>query len=252
MKKNHLHCTRAPSTRQKIQVVPFQAGGDPRQVSTPIEGAVNTPPHTESSDSEDDQEIEQETLVENPSDQEDQDNLPSDEESSETEESSESEDSVVNEDIVQNPVIIAQPAIMAGHNQAKRQFMVPTKYKGTLDEDASEWIQRYESTGLYNRWEPEDLAANLGMYLEDSARKWFLCTTLPEQWEDTPEIVGVAAAQDIVEVLAVAAIIGIKTRFLQEFQRENYALFQEAKLRNRDQGVEEETSRYYYDVIDFF
>ena len=137
--------------------------------------------------------------------------------------------------------------MMAG--QAKRKFVAPPKFKGTLDEDASEWLQRYESTGLYNRWEPEDLATNFGMYLEDSARKWFFCSTLPALWNDTPEVIGVAAAQNVAVVLAVAPVNGLKTVFLKEFQRENYALFQEAKLRNRDQGIEEETSNYYYDVL---
>jgi len=106
---------------------------------------------------------------------------------------------------------------MAGQNQAKRQFIAPSKFKGTLDEDASEWLQRYESTGIYNRWQPADLLTSFGMYLEDSARKWFNCTTLPEQWEDSPEVIGVAAAQNIVEVLARAEIKGFKTIFLQEF-----------------------------------
>jgi len=103
--------------------------------------------------------------------------------------------------------------------------------------------------GQYNRWGPEDLAANFGMYLEESARKWFICSTPPNQWENIPEVLGVLAAQNVVEVVAVAGVIGLKTKFLQEFQRENYGLFQEAKLRNREQGIKEETSRYYYDVI---
>lgn len=138
---------------------------------------------------------------------------------------------------------------MATQMQAKRQFILPSKFKGTLDEDASEWIQRYESMGLYNRWEPADLAANFCMYLEDSARKWFFCSTLPAERNDTTEVIGVAAAQNVAEVLAVAAVNGLKTMFLKEFQRDNYALFQEAKLRNRDQGIEEETSNYYYDEL---
>ena len=87
------------------------------------------------------------------------------------------------------------------------------------------------------------------MLLEDSARKWFTCTTLPAEWNDTPEVIAAAAAQNVPEVRAAPAVKGLKTIFLQEFQHENYALFQEAKLRNREQGVEEETSKYYYDVL---
>lgn len=133
--------------------------------------------------------------------------------------------------------------------QPKRQFVLPPKFRGTSDEDAFEWLDRYESTGQYNRWEPADLAANFGMFLEDSARKWFICTTLPNFWNDIPEIIGVAAAQNVEAVVAAPAQQGLKTKFLLEFQRENYALFQEAKLRNRDQGIEEETSKYYYDIL---
>jgi len=74
-------------------------------------------------------------------------------------------------------------------------------------------------------------------------------TALPAEWNDTPEVIAVAAAQNVLEVRAAPAVKGLKTIFLQEFQHENYALFQEAKLRNREQGVDEETSKYYYDVL---
>jgi hypothetical protein len=37
---------------------------------------------------------------------------------------------------------------------------------------------------------------------------------------------------------------------LKEFQQQNYRLFQETRLRNRVQGIEEATTNYYYDVID--
>jgi hypothetical protein len=43
---------------------------------------------------------------------------------------------------------------------------------------------------------------------------------------------------------------GLRTVFLKEFQQKNYKLFQETRLRNRIQGIEESTTNYYYDVID--
>ena len=125
----------------------------------------------------------------------------------------------------------------------KISFMNPPIFKGTNFEDALDWIERYEAIGQYNRWENEQLAANFGMYLDGPARKWFLCNTatLPNHWPPR----------------AVAAVLGVnqpdapglRSRFLSEFQQENYALFQETKLRNRVQGEHEEASTFYYDVL---
>ena len=131
----------------------------------------------------------------------------------------------------------------------KRQFIIPRKFRGTGDEDASEWMELYESIGQHNRWGAVDLAANFGMYLDSSARQWFRCTTLPAEWNDTVEVIGVPAQGLVPEVRPVAAATGLKTRFLLEFVQEKYSLFQESKLRNRMQGPDEPTSNYYYDVI---
>ena len=46
------------------------------------------------------------------------------------------------------------------------------------------------------------------------------------------------------------AEFGLRRVFLGEFQQENFTLFQEAKLRNRTQGIDEGTANYYYDVLD--
>ena len=133
---------------------------------------------------------------------------------------------------------------------ANRKFVCPPKFSGAYEEDALEWLERYETTGTYNGWQPNDLAANMGMYLDGAARKWYLCTkpTLPTDWTDTPAVAGNANA--VPPIVAANAIAGLKTRFLQEFRHENHSLFQEAKLRNRVQGIDETTSNYYYDVLD--
>jgi hypothetical protein len=47
-----------------------------------------------------------------------------------------------------------------------------------------------------------------------------------------------------------SAETGLRTVFLKEFQQQNYKLFQETRLRNRIQGIEESTTNYYYDFID--
>ena len=100
----------------------------------------------------------------------------------------------------------------------KISFMNPPIFKGTNFEDALDWIERYEATGQYNRWENEQLASNFGMYLDGAARKWFLCNTatLPNHWPPR----------------AVAAVLGInqpdtpglRSRFLSELVTELRAL----------------------------
>ena len=132
----------------------------------------------------------------------------------------------------------------------QRKFVSPPKFRAGQDEDALEWLERYEATGAYNQWQNDDLATNFGMYLEGAARKWFVCTTLPNDWGDTPAAPGIPAQNGQPAVNPTPIIHGLRSRFLQEFQEENYALFQEAKLRNRVQGLEEPTTSYYYDVID--
>ncbi|KZR95466.1 Uncharacterized protein APZ42_010812, partial [Daphnia magna] len=46
------------------------------------------------------------------------------------------------------------------------------------------------------------------------------------------------------------AVPGLRTRFLTEFQSQHYSRYQEARLRQRKQGIEESGIEYFYDVID--
>jgi hypothetical protein len=119
---------------------------------------------------------------------------------------------------------------MARRPQMK--FKTPPVFYGKSDEDALQWMERYESIGDYNRWTNDDKAHYFQMSLEDASLKWFKCTNLPQNWEDFgPDNPG------------------LRTRFLQEFQQENYRVFQESKLRNRIQGLNEPATEYYYDVL---
>ena len=125
------------------------------------------------------------------------------------------------------------------------KFIAPPTFCGLPNEDASDWISRYESIGQYNRWADADLRANFPMYLDGTARKWYRClAAIPAGWADTqPQPANPAdPLPDLVE--------GLRTQFLREFQQENYALFQEKKLRSRVQGMEEPTTSYVYDVLD--
>jgi hypothetical protein len=83
------------------------------------------------------------------------------------------------------------------------------------------------------------------MYLDGAARKWFFCSVVPVDWTDLPirPDPGNAGAN-------LPATTGLRTTFLREFQQANFAVFQEAKLRNRAQGLDEPTTSYYYDILD--
>lgn len=82
------------------------------------------------------------------------------------------------------------------------------------------------------------------MNLDGAAWKWFLCSEAPTEWENTP---AVAAAPRIAAFLAVP---GLRTRFLEEFQKQHYKRYQETRLRHRKQGIKESRIEYFYDIID--
>ncbi|XP_045034364.1 uncharacterized protein LOC123475563 [Daphnia magna] len=125
------------------------------------------------------------------------------------------------------------------------KFLSPKVFKATPEDDAFDWLERYESTGAYNQWGDTELRANFSMYLDGAARKWYLCSTLPTEWRDLPIRPGVG-----LNAADLPAVTGVRTLSLKEFQQQNYKLFQETRLRNRVQGIEEATTNYYYDVID--
>lgn len=118
----------------------------------------------------------------------------------------------------------------------KLKFKPPPVFSGKAEEDAADWLDRYEETGQYNRWEDEDLHANFGMYLEGTARKWFRCIEVPEEWAD--------------DGIGAAVVRGLRSMFLEEFQSESNARYREVKLRNRKQGLAESGVDYYYEIID--
>ena len=126
---------------------------------------------------------------------------------------------------------------------ARVKFLSPPVFKALPSEDALEWIGRYETTGAYHGWGVAEFRQHCGMYLDGAARKWFFCATHPTLWLDTPAGVNAAGA-------ATPAVTGFRTHFLNEFQPDNYLLFQETRLRSRVQGIDEPTHNYYYDVLD--
>ncbi|KZS02316.1 Uncharacterized protein APZ42_000692, partial [Daphnia magna] len=81
------------------------------------------------------------------------------------------------------------------------------------------------------------------MYLDDTARNWFLCARIPNDWEDTTAQPAAGGNP------ATPAVTGLRSMFLKEFQPDNYGLFQETRLRSRTQGMDEPIVRYYYEIL---
>jgi hypothetical protein len=81
-------------------------------------------------------------------------------------------------------------------------------------------MERYELTGRYNHWDAAEMRANFVIYLEGTARKWFLFTNVPADWED----------QVTVAATAIPFVAGLRTVYIQEFRQDNFTLIQEAKL----------------------
>ena len=130
-------------------------------------------------------------------------------------------------------------AVMA----AQHKFIPPPCFSAKVGENAVDWLERYELTARYNHWGNQEMRNNFVMYLEGTARKWYLFSNLPGNWEDQ-EAVPAAAG-----VAAVPFMAWLRTVFLQEFKQDYFALIQEAKLRQRVQGEEEDAASYYYDIL---
>lgn len=126
-----------------------------------------------------------------------------------------------------------------------QKFIAPPVFSASPEEDAVDWIERFELAAAYNRWSDADQARNFVMYLEGPARKWFLVNTHPNHWEDLP------ARPDPTDPTLphLPAESGIKTQFSAAFQQANFSLLQEAKLRQRTQGNEEDVVSYFYDIV---
>ncbi|KZS02356.1 Uncharacterized protein APZ42_000633, partial [Daphnia magna] len=126
---------------------------------------------------------------------------------------------------------------------AVRKFISPPIFRGSPTEDARQWLERYETISTHNGWDNADKRNNFSMYLDDTARNWFLCARLPNDWEDTPAQPAAGGNP------ATPLVPGLRSVFLKEFQPDNYGLFQETRLRSRTQGVDEPTIRYYYEIL---
>ena len=95
-------------------------------------------------------------------------------------------------------------------------------FHGTREEDAADWLKRFEEITEINRWEAHRLSY-VRPYLEGTARKW-LSVTKPTSWED------------------------FRRKFLDVFTQD-FRFRLKARLRARRQGSSEPLITYFYDVL---
>ena len=56
--------------------------------------------------------------------------------------------------------------------QAKMKVLSPPTFHGKPDEDALDWLDRYEKLAGYNHWRHTDKHSNFVLFLEGNAGKW--------------------------------------------------------------------------------
>ena len=122
---------------------------------------------------------------------------------------------------------------------AQTKFIQPPLFAGKEEEDVTEWMDRYEKIGNYNRWGDAEKRAHVELSLTGAAQKWFSykgkAGQLATDW-------GTAAGPPVV--------IGLKDQILRQFTPANRDQYNETRLRERKQGPEESTVEFFYDVLD--
>ena len=100
-------------------------------------------------------------------------------------------------------------------NHGSHLFQSPPTFRGNPDEDALEWLERYETVDRYNRWRSEDLRLNFIVSLDGAALNRFRCVgTVPTTWEDVPAQLPARSGGS-----GVGEKIGLRSLFLREFQQ---------------------------------
>ena len=113
--------------------------------------------------------------------------------------------------------------------------MRPKIYPGGRDDDAHQWVTRFEKAATFNGWGPADIVACFPAYIDGTAYRWYRCMRdPPATWEDL-----------ITEGRPNQP--GLKTRFLKQFQIEDYKEFLETKLESRKQKEGESLTGYIFE-----
>jgi len=212
-------------TKEKNQVV----GGNPLVT----EGIENQAVEENPLEEEDTEDIQESVLEQGPGDNQGDDNSEDGEDEGNGEENSSESESESSED---NTEI---------HDMARVKLQTPPTFYGKPEEDAQDWADRYEMIGAYNGWNDADLKKYFIIHLDGPARKWYLCksSSFPAAWRGT-EAQGVEGQAGY-----AAAVEGTREVFLKEFQKGNFKLYQEQRLRTRVQADKESPIAYFYDVM---
>ena len=99
----------------------------------------------------------------------------------------------------------------------------PSVFYGTPEEDAKDWLARFEEISEVNKWKTSRLPY-VKLYLEGTARQWLLVNDFPN-WDD------------------------FRGKFLNAFKLKNFKFRLETRLRSRRQGLNEPVETYFYDVL---
>ncbi|EFX72047.1 hypothetical protein DAPPUDRAFT_111167 [Daphnia pulex] len=141
--------------------------------------------------------------------------------------------------VLQLPIVVPTMAVSV------QKFIAPPIFSALSSDDVLDWLERYEMAAIYNRWSNDDRARNFPMYLDGAARKWFLVHTHPNHWENLP--IRPNPADPTLPQLPAAT--GLKDQFTAAFKQANFSLVQESKIRQREQGNEEDVVSYFYDIV---
>jgi hypothetical protein len=141
--------------------------------------------------------------------------------------------------VPQLPIVVPTMAVSV------QKFIAPPIFAALSSDDVLDWLERYEMAAVYNRWSNDDRARNFPMYLDGAARKWFLVHTHPSHWENLP--IRPNPADPTLPQLPAAT--GLKDQFTAAFKQANFSLVQESKIRQREQGNEEDVVSYFYDIV---
>ena len=76
-------------------------------------------------------------------------------------------------------VIIMEPAEIGANGGARKRvktkFMRPKIFSSSKDDDAYQWMTRFEKAAKFNGWDQAEILAGLSAYIDRTADRWFRC-----------------------------------------------------------------------------
>ena len=124
----------------------------------------------------------------------------------------------------------------------KSEYLKPPQFFGRKEEDAHEWMKKFERAMRFNRWTPSATLASFAVAIDGTALRWY---------DNLPEASKPKTWDDIKPEGDVPGAPGMRSIFLLEFQETNYEAFLHRKLVQRQQGATESVAEFYYQIIDW-